>query len=579
MGRKFSFVRIRLGTALAILAMAMLATSAVAAPPKKSGVVYEIFVRSFADGSDTNRVGDFQGIIDKLDYLNDGDPDTSGDLEVDIIWLMPIFPATDYHGYDIEDFKNVSPDYGTMTEFEDLVKKAHHRGMRIILDLPLNHSSNKHPWFLSAISAPGAPFRDFYHIDKRSAGGIFHSVPGAPQFSYRGLFSPTMPDFNFYTPQVRKELKDIAGFWLDKEVDGFRLDAAKHIYESYEGKLDEDSILQNNEWWREFSEFVYGKNPDAVLIGEVLGDPGTLTRHAWGLDGLVDEPFQWSARDQAAFPKPGFLGNQKNYLDGARAVNKLSENDAARPTIPKIPFRSFLYLASHDANPRLASQLEDKAAHGMTHSPDEAYRMAACLMLTLGERTILYQGDEVKQIGWKWNGNPPSDPMSPGDGSGIYDETLREPFPWTKSSAAAPDAQWQNKGFMLPKFDRPNDGISVEEENTAKDMLALIRGLTNLRTDYPELVDGEISNVFNDSGDWMVFERTHGGKSLLILINTTDAGRDYKFHNNWLPQFRSARPIFFSDGKAKTWERRNETVAPIADSVFVPPYGMVVLKP
>src|ERR1044072_5745371 len=119
---------------------------------QSNNLVYEIFVRSFAD-SDGNSVGDIKGIIQRLDtYLNDGNPGTDNDLEVGILWLMPIFPAGSYHGYDVTDYRAINPDYGTLNDFKRLLQEAHSRGVRVILDVPFNHTSNQHPWFKEAIN-------------------------------------------------------------------------------------------------------------------------------------------------------------------------------------------------------------------------------------------------------------------------------------------------------------------------------------------------------------------------------------------------------------------------------------------
>ncbi len=124
-------------------------------------VVYEVFVRSFAD-SDGDGVGDLKGLTDHLDYLNDGNPATTTDLGVDAIWLMPIFPSPSYHGYDVTDYRNVNPQYGTLADFDALVAAAHQRGIKVILDMVLNHSSSDHPWFVSSRQGPTAALRDWY---------------------------------------------------------------------------------------------------------------------------------------------------------------------------------------------------------------------------------------------------------------------------------------------------------------------------------------------------------------------------------------------------------------------------------
>ena len=392
---------------------------------------------SFADGdNDSKGIGDLKGIVNQLDrYLNDGDPKTDADLEVGVLWLMPIFPSPSYHGYDVTDFREINPDYGTMGDFKTLIAAAHKRSVRVILDVPFNHTSDQHPWFREAINNPSSSRRRFYSIEPdtgpRKSG--WHSVksPSGELLRYFGLFSPRMPDLNFDNADVRREVEAIARFWLDLGVDGFRLDAAKHMYGDRLDRLSEDDILKNNDWWREFSHFVYRTSPNAILMGEVLGDPEMLRRHAWGLDGLVDEPFMNEARSEMARQEAGFAGRRKQFIEQARALNRTAY-DPSLP-FPDQPFEPYPFVASHDRNPRLASDLEEMKRRGMRYSVDEGYRLALYMLLSMSSRPILYQGDEVMQRGWKWNGNPRSGTDDPGDGSGIFDETLREPFPWYAS--------------------------------------------------------------------------------------------------------------------------------------------------
>jgi glycosidase len=189
-------------------------------------VFYEIFVRSFYD-SDCDGVGDIQGIIEKLDYLNDGDPNTSSDLGITGIWLMPINPSPSYHGYDVTDYYNINPDYGSMEDFEQLLEEAHARGIRVIIDLVVNHSSSKHPWFVDSMS-PGSEYRDWYLWQDELPGINWHSSENG---YYYALFWSEMPDFNYQNPEMVAEMNAIANFWVgDVGVDGFRTLLKKMVW-------------------------------------------------------------------------------------------------------------------------------------------------------------------------------------------------------------------------------------------------------------------------------------------------------------------------------------------------------------
>ena len=367
---------------------------------------------------------------------------------------------------------------------------------------------------------PASRFRKFYHFadfNQPAPPGPWHVATGSngQKVRYLGLFSPTMPDLNLADAEVQQEIKEIARFWLAQGIDGFRLDAAKHIFGDTFGQLPEPDILRNNDWWRAFSDFVYQLNPDAVLVGEVLGDRETLRRHAYGLDALLDEPFMHAARSRIAFPAANFVTDWKDFVNRARDVNRNAHQGPGLQPRDE-PFQPFIFLASHDQNPRLASHLEELKRFGMQPSVDEAYRVGLYVLTSLGKYPILYNGDEVMQRGFKWNGNPPTgDP--PGDGSGLFDETLREPFPWHKAgdAVAQGDSDMQtNWSDLLPKFDRPNDGVSVEEQAAPGQMLHLVRGLTNLRTNHPGYANGELGDILTDTAEWFVFEKVSSDGSL-----------------------------------------------------------------
>ncbi|MFL6210426.1 MAG: alpha-amylase family glycosyl hydrolase [Pyrinomonadaceae bacterium] len=551
----------------------------------QNNFIYHIFVRSWADTpTDSNEIGDLKGIREKLDYLNDGRPETDDDLEVGILWLMPIFPSPSYHGYDVTDFKAVNPDYGTLQDLKALVAAAHRRGVRIILDIPFNHTSDQHPWFKEAVNNPASRFRKFYQfadINQPAPPGPWHVATGSngQRVRYFGLFSSNMPDLNFANAAVQQEIKGIAKFWLALGIDGFRLDAAKHIFGDTFDQLTEPMMLRNNDWWRAFSDSVYRINPNAVLVGEVLGDRETLRRHAFGLDGLLDEPTMHAARAGIAFPAAGFLTDWKNFVNSCRAVNgQAHQGPNALPRSE--PFQPFVFLASHDENPRLASFLEAQKSHGMQPSVDEAYRVGMYLLTALGKYPILYNGDEVMQRGFKWNGSA-TNANPPGDGSGLFDETLREPFPWHKvgDDPAQGDTDMQTSwSALLPKFDQPNDGVSVEEQSAPGHMLHLIRGLTNLRTRHPAYANGELGDILTDTPDFLVFEKVSGPDRFLVLINPTGVGRDFGFHQGFFPRYLGAQLLFFSDGQRKEWQDESSTDKHIEAKVFVPPYGMVLLK-
>ena len=238
-------------------------------------VFYELFVRSFYD-SDGDGIGDFQGVIAKMDYLNDGNPDTDTDLGITAIWLMPMMDSPTYHGYDVIDYYRIEPDYGTMADFEEFLEAAHDRGIKVIIDLVLNHTSNKHPWFTQS-AASSNDFRDWYIWSANNPGTIgpwgqnlWHA--SGSQYYY-GVFWSGMPDLNYNHPPVKEAMFDVANFWLDKGLDGYRLDAIKYL-------IEDGTIIENTpatfSLLEEFNELYKANNPDAFTIGEVWSNTNSV---------------------------------------------------------------------------------------------------------------------------------------------------------------------------------------------------------------------------------------------------------------------------------------------------------------
>src|SRR5205085_5554719 len=231
-------------------------------------VVYEVFVRSFSD-SDGDGKGDLAGLIKKLDYLNDGDPSTSTDLGVDAIWLMPIFASPSYHGYDTTDYESINPAFGTSADFDAVIAAAHQRGIKVILDLVLNHTGSGHPWFVDSAASPASAHRNWYVWSATDpgwtppwggGGDTWHFLNGS---YYYGVFFSGMPDLNYRSQAVGDEMKRIAKVWLDRGADGFRLDAARYLIENGSGGGQEDQP-ETHAFWKEFSAYVRSVKPSAT---------------------------------------------------------------------------------------------------------------------------------------------------------------------------------------------------------------------------------------------------------------------------------------------------------------------------
>ena len=354
-------------------------------------VFYEIFVRSFYD-SDGDGIGDIQGIIEKLDYLNDGNPNTSSDLGVTALWLMPIFPSPSYHGYDVTDYRGIHPDYGNMDDFRALVNAAHSRGIKVIIDFVGNHTSDQHPWFTS--SANNNDKRDWY-IWRSSAPDyngpwgqtVWHERNNA---YYYGIFWGGMPDLNYNNQEVTNEIKNTVRFWKeDIGVDGFRIDAVKHWIEN---GSNQENTAQTLSWWRDF--YVFQKSIDAGLM--TVGEAWTSTQNiAPYTDNRLDYCFEF---DLANAILDGII-NQS----GAGITNKMNEILSA---YPEGQYGTF--LTNHD---------QDRSFNRLGQSPARA-KLAASILLSLPGVPYLYYGEEVGMLGQK------------------PDENIRRPMQWSSEANA-----------------------------------------------------------------------------------------------------------------------------------------------
>jgi len=364
-------------------------TAAAPAPAPELGwargaVFYEVFVRAFADGNGDG-IGDLPGLLAKLDYLNDGNPATGTDLGVDGLWLMPVFASPSYHGYDTVDYEKINPDYGTADDLKRLTDAAHARGMKVIVDLVVNHTGIDHPWFRT--------HRDWYVWRRDDPGWkqpwgngpTWHSKDGA---YYYGIFWSGMPDLNFRNPAVRAEIHRLAALWLDRGLDGFRLDAARHIVEDGPGEGQNDTP-ETHAWWKEFGERLRAKRADALLVGEVWSDARTIASYYRELPACFDFPL---AAEIVSGVSEGQARGIMTALDEMQTAYPEGALDA--------PF-----LTNHDME-RVATQL---------HRDPDRLRSAAAVLLTLPGAPFLYYGEEVGLQNGREGG----------------DEAKRTPMPWT----------------------------------------------------------------------------------------------------------------------------------------------------
>jgi glycosidase len=481
-------------------------------------VFYEVFVRSFQD-SDGDGIGDLQGLIDRLDYLNDGDPATSDDLGVTGIWLMPVAQSPSYHGYDTTDYYTVEEDYGSNEDFKRLIDEAHRRGIKVLVDLVLNHTSNQHPWFVDSASGPDSDKRDWY-IWRPSDEGSRAPWPGGGPFwhkrgdaYYFGLFWEGMPDLNYRNPEVTAEMQNAARFWLEEMgADGFRLDAIRHLVE--DGKTYAGTPA-THAWLGGFDDFIDRIAPEALTVGEV-----------WDTTAQV-APYVTTSEVDLAFDfdlATAILASVQRGKPAATA-QQVGAMLAAYP-----PGQVATFLSNHD-QPRVATTLSQDL---------EGNKLAATTLLTLPGVPFIYYGEEIGMTG-----NKP-------------DELIRTPIQWNSDANAGftSGTPWQpaNRGFEQLN-------VAVQDADPAS-LLNHYRRLVHLRNDHPALLRGGFIPVESSCDSTLAFLRqapagdadAPDGQTVLVVLNFARKGEQkgctFSYSGGSLPAGTYQMRDLLNDGDA-----------------------------
>ncbi len=322
---------------------------------------YEIFVRSFCD-SDGDGLGDLNGVTQKLDYVRD--------LGFTGIWLMPIMPSPSYHKYDVTDYYGVDPEYGTLDDLRGLISQAHARGISVILDLPVNHCSSEHPWFLSACEDPDSEYRDWF-VWSESAQSGYHEAGGA---WYEGRFTYGMPDLNLDEPAVRNEIASILAFWLNEVgVDGFRLDAVTSFYTG--------DLRRNVEFLDWLSDEAHRLRPDCFLVAEAWEGLSEIAAYA---ESRVDSFFTFPVSQAEGYIAKTLARANKHSGRSWGEYTALLEETLPAATIPA-PFTE-----NHDTGRTV----------GFTGRSDpDKTKMAFGLLATMRGGIFVYYGQEIGMAG------------------------------------------------------------------------------------------------------------------------------------------------------------------------------------
>ena len=514
----------------------------------QTAVFYQIYPRSFADGNGDG-IGDFKGITEKLDYLED--------LGIDALWLSPHFPSPNWDcGYDISDYVDVAPEYGTLDDFKTFLAESHKRNMRVILDLVLNHTSDEHAWFIESKSSRDNPKADWYvWVDTPPNnwlscfdGEAWTYAPGRNQYYYH-YFMKQQPDLNWHNPDVKKAMWDAVRFWLDLGVDGYRLDAIGTIYE--DPNLTPHKVQMSLAQLKRLVESA--KTPqEKKRVARIWKD---MFKHQWGQPGVHDLMKELRAildeydGDRMLVGEDDNIAYQGNGNDELHLVfnfplmlteritpSHIRRNQKERLTqLEALPTHGWPCntLGNHD-NSRVHTRYGDKQ-----HDADLA-RVHAALVLTLKGTPFLYNGEEIGMTDYMLSDiSQVKDTM----GSWYYhaivtdlgvpsDEAMQRTAEMTRDRNRTP-MQWSNNpngGFSpadvqtwLPVNPNYREGINVKDQQHNPDsLLNYYKHLLRVRKNTPALIEGGYIPLHTTAKDYFAFLRTSEQQAVLVVLNLSE---------------------------------------------------------
>lgn len=429
------------------------------------GTMYQIFVYSFAD-SNGDGVGDIQGIIEKLDYLQE--------LGVNGIWLTPVHPSQSYHKYDVEDYYAIDEQFGTLADFEQLIAEAEARDMKLIMDMVFNHTSNLHPWFVDVKTNPDSPYRDYYALNDNTNPdfpriGAWHQLNETEH--YYGFFSPNMPELNLDNPKVIQEWQNVLKFWLEKGVDGFRFDAVKHFYNQGELPVITDPTQQAVEVLQQLKQAAQRINPNVYFVSEVWLNTSSMAPYYAGNDALFQFDLAEAMIKAVNRGETGYINQYVENVARFQAVN------------PEAIMTQF--LTNHDQSRVMNAVFQDK----------QRARLAASLLLTLPGTSYIYYGEELGMLGAK------------------PDERIREPFPW-QADGLGGETTWEvvqlNKNLVS----------AAEQQADSTSLYQHYKTLIGLRNTHSQLVSGQVEVIATATKSKLVnYTLTNADGKLQVIHN------------------------------------------------------------
>ena len=552
----------------------------------KESVVYQIYPRSFRD-TNKDGIGDLRGIIEKLDYLKF--------LGIDVIWLSPIYKSpNDDNGYDISDYRDIMDYFGNIADFDELLEAAHKRGLKILMDLVVNHSSDEHKWFIESKKSKDNPYRDYYiwHEGKNgevpnnwggSFGGSAWDYDETTKMYYLHCFSKKQPDLNWENPKVRKEVQDIVRWWLDKGVDGFRMDVINMISKNLdypdgpkgEGRLygDLSPHVMNgprvHEYLHELNKEVLSKY-DVMTVGET---PGVTPEIAMGYVGDTREELN--------------MLFQFEHMDVDRDFAKVAKKPLDLVALKRIFTKwqkglenggwNSLYWNNHDQ-----ARVVSRFGNDKEYWEKSAKMLGTCLHMQQGTPYI-YQGEEIGMVNVAFDSIDDYRDIAVINGYkeevGIkgrdYADFMKYVHELSRDNARTP-MQWdnsENAGFteegvtswikLNPSYKKINVACQIEDSNS---ILNYYRKLIKLRKENEIIVYGTYDLLLEDHKEIYAYTRTLGNKKLLVICN-----------------FSANEPVFtleeaFEYSSSKVMISNYKTVSEYMKEIKLRPYECVVYE-
>ena len=470
------------------------------------GVYYSLFVRSFADGNGDG-IGDFKGLIKRLDYLNDGNDATTSDLGVTGIWLLPIFESPSYHGYDVVNYYSINQEYGTMADFKKFIAECQKRGISVMLDMTCNGSSDYNSWFVAS-KDPKSPFRTWYRwltdLDFTDEGGVYYrnqkglggniwvndlSAPpivddngnnvldsqGRPVMSYyAGLYSTSLPDFNMDEQAVREEFKKVFTFWMDKGVSGFRFDSASHIYNVAKVQPGSETLSKAVAFWKEMNAYIWEENPNAYSVAEVWESTAIRVKYLGGMQSNfnfdIGNQIKLCINNQEINDNQGYVEADKSVFNGfARTLEaQYKQYASVNPNYIDAPF-----LTNHD-------QARSSTAFFQNRLPK--MKLAADLYILAEGVPFIYYGEEIAMK------------------SGTDDPSKRTPLIWKAGGKDSLQTKQLETGVYAGGAIYNKKTLSIDEMQKDPDsLLNHYKRVIRVKTAHPALYKGRLKAVSCDS--------------------------------------------------------------------------------